>query len=113
MRDLTTRFEAFSPLNTWLIDLLAHFAIMNNPSRQALPINSAFRRVFQLLASGLFLPGSSGISDPCEVGHIRVHTILTLEQQDNLCMSAQTILRILMHGGYKVELLYLQGEVYV
>ena len=104
LRDLTTRYEAFAPLNTWLIDLLAHFAIMNNPSRQALPIHSAFRRVFQLLSAGLFLPGSSGISDPCEVGHIRVHTILTLEQQDALCMTAQTILRILMHNGFKVRI---------
>ena len=26
-----------------------------------------FRRAFQLLSSGLFLPGSLGIIDPCEV----------------------------------------------
>jgi interleukin enhancer-binding factor 2 len=104
LRDLTTRFEAFTPLNTWMIDLLAHFVIMNNPSRQALPINWAFRRVFQLLAAGLFLPGSSGISDPCEVGHIRIHTALTLEQQDALCMTSQTLLRVLNHGGAKAIL---------
>jgi DZF domain len=97
---------------------------MYNPSRQALPINVAFRRVLQLLAGGLFLPGSAGkisaaplqvpnsddflcspgIPDPCEGGTVRVHTALTLEQQDLLCLTCQTLMRILQHGGYKVIL---------
>ncbi|XP_064103406.1 interleukin enhancer-binding factor 2 homolog isoform X5 [Macrobrachium nipponense] len=114
LRDLRTRFEGFDPLSPWMLDLLAHYAIMNNPSRQALPINSAFRRCLQLLAAGLFLPGSAGIfslgiSDPCEGGNIRVHTAMTLEQQDLVCLTAQTLLRVLSHGGYK-QILGLEGN---
>ena len=44
----------------------------------------AFRRVLQLMAAGFFLPGSVGIPDPCEVGNVRVHTVMTLEQQDQV-----------------------------
>lgn len=109
LRDLTKRFDGFTPLSPWMLDLLAHLSIMNNPSRQALPINLAFRRVFQLLAAGLFLPGSAGITDPCEAGHIRVHTAMSLEQQDVCCMTAQTLLRVLAHGGYK-HILGLEGN---
>ncbi|XP_017474730.1 PREDICTED: interleukin enhancer-binding factor 2 homolog [Rhagoletis zephyria] len=109
LKDLTKRFEAFIPLSPWMLDLIAHLSIMNNPSRQALPINLAFRRVFQLLSAGLFLPGSAGITDPCEPGHIRVHTAMTLEEQDVCCLTAQTLLRVLAHGGYK-HILGLEGN---
>jgi len=109
LRDLRSRFDGFEPLTPWMLDLLAHFAIMNNPSRQALPINQAFRRVFQLLAAGLFLPGSAGITDPCEGGNLRIHTAMTLEQQDICCLTAQTLLRVLAHGGYK-HILGIEGN---
>ncbi|KAK6635435.1 hypothetical protein RUM44_000686 [Polyplax serrata] len=101
LRDLRNRFEGLQSLTQWQIDLLAHSSIMNNPSRQTLPINIAFRRVLQLLSAGLFLPGSAGITDPCESGSNRVHTSLSLENQDLICLTAQTMLRILAHGGYK------------
>ncbi|XP_018019966.1 interleukin enhancer-binding factor 2 homolog [Hyalella azteca] len=92
-----------------MLDLLAHYAILNNPSRQALPVNAAFRRVLQLLSAGLFLPGSAGITDPCEGANIRVHTAMSLEQQDVVCLTAQTLLRALAHGGYK-QVLGLEGN---
>ncbi|VDP80065.1 unnamed protein product [Echinostoma caproni] len=73
---------------------------MQNPSHQALSLNQAFRRLFHLLAAGLLLPGSAGVIDPCEPGNIRLHTALSLADQDELCCTAQTLLRVLMHGGY-------------
>jgi interleukin enhancer-binding factor 2 len=109
LRDMKTRFEGLEALTPWIIDLLAHYAIMNNPTRQALAINLAFRRCLQLLSAGIFLPGSQGIMDPCEQGTVRVHTSMSLEQQDMVCLTAQTLLRVVAHGGYKQVLGLLRG----
>uniref|UniRef100_A0A8C2WPY0 Interleukin enhancer binding factor 2 n=1 Tax=Cyclopterus lumpus TaxID=8103 RepID=A0A8C2WPY0_CYCLU len=86
-----------------------HSAVMNNPSRQPLSLNVAYRRCLQMLAAGLFLPGSVGITDPCESGNFRVHTVMTLEQQDMVCFTAQTLVRVLSHGGYR-KVLGLEGD---
>ncbi|ESO95064.1 hypothetical protein LOTGIDRAFT_117522 [Lottia gigantea] len=108
LRDLRNRFEGLQPLTPWIIDLLAHYAVINNPSRQPQPINIAFKRCLQLLSAGFFLPGSVGITDPCEQGTVRIHTVMTLEQQA-ICYTAQTLLRVLSHGGYK-QILGMEGN---
>uniref|UniRef100_A0AAY5EVU6 DZF domain-containing protein n=1 Tax=Electrophorus electricus TaxID=8005 RepID=A0AAY5EVU6_ELEEL len=102
LKDLRVRFPGFEPLTPWILDLLGHSAVMNNPSRQPLSLNT-----YSL--SGLFLPGSVGITDPCESGNFRVHTVMTLEQQDMVCFTAQTLVRVLSHGGYR-KILGLEGD---
>ena len=54
-----------------------------------MPLGKAFRRLIQILSAGIFLPGSVGLTDPCAPGPYRIHTTLTLEEQDGICMTAQ------------------------
>uniref|UniRef100_A0A4W6CII5 Interleukin enhancer binding factor 2 n=1 Tax=Lates calcarifer TaxID=8187 RepID=A0A4W6CII5_LATCA len=109
----TLRFPGFEPLTPWILDLLGHSAVMNNPSRQPLSLNVAYRRCLQMLAAGLFLPGSVGITDPCESGNFRVHTVMTLEHALTCLLTitqiSQTLVRVLSHGGYR-KILGLEGD---
>lgn len=106
--------------------LKAHYCVMNTPNRQPLPINLAFRRALQLLAAGLFLEGSAGLVDPCEP-NVRLHQFIAYKQQvknvfvlfgktfilplqDLVCATAQTLLRVLCHGGYKQVLGLLESK---
>ncbi|XP_026488636.1 interleukin enhancer-binding factor 2 homolog [Vanessa tameamea] len=104
LRDMCARHAGLEPLTPWMIDLLAHHCIMNNPARQALPINVAFRRALSLLAGGLFLPGCAGLPDPCEAAHSRAHTALDLVAQDHAAATAQTLLRVVARGGHRYVL---------
>uniref|UniRef100_A0A2K6SZL9 DZF domain-containing protein n=1 Tax=Saimiri boliviensis boliviensis TaxID=39432 RepID=A0A2K6SZL9_SAIBB len=101
LKELRIRFPGFEPLTPWILDLLGHYAVMDNPTRQPLALNVAYRCCLQILAAGLFLPGSVGTTDPCESGNFRVHTVMTLEQQDMVCYTAQTLVQILSHGGFR------------
>ncbi|CAF1510312.1 unnamed protein product, partial [Didymodactylos carnosus] len=98
IKDLRRRFEAFQPLTAWMISLLAHHCVMNNPTHEPLPINTAFRRSIQLLSAGIFLPNSSGLVDPCNTDrNSRLHDPVA---QDELCLTSQLLLRIMAHKGY-------------
>ena len=60
-------------MNKWVCDLLVTHCIMNVPNfEQAGKLNPAkvMRRILQLLASGIFLPNSVGLSDPTEQGKL-------------------------------------------
>jgi len=100
LKDMKRRYPGLVGLTPWLIDLLAfRSSTLPGNIREPLPINVAFRRALQLLSSGIFLPGSLGIIDPCESGQVRAHSVLSLEEQDQLSLTAQTLLRALSHGA--------------
>uniref|UniRef100_F1L503 Interleukin enhancer-binding factor 2 n=1 Tax=Ascaris suum TaxID=6253 RepID=F1L503_ASCSU len=100
MKDIRNRFEQLTPLSVWIIERLSHYAVMNTTSQKPLTVSQAFRRFFQLIAAGFLLPTSIAVGDPCERNR-RIHQSLTYEQMDQLCSAAQTLLRIICHGGYK------------
>jgi len=101
MKDIKSRYKEYDPLNPWMLDLIAHHAVLSNPTGESVPLPKAFRRLLQILACGIFLPGSVGLTDPCASGPYRIHTTLTLEEQDQICMISQTLLRALAHGAIK------------
>uniref|UniRef100_A0A667XFX2 Interleukin enhancer binding factor 2 n=1 Tax=Myripristis murdjan TaxID=586833 RepID=A0A667XFX2_9TELE len=105
LKDLRLRFPGFEPLTPWILDLLVRAQLHCYTPCLLL----TFERCLQMLAAGLFLPGSVGITDPCESGNFRVHTVMTLEQQDMVCFTAQTLVRVLSHGGYR-KILGLEGD---
>lgn len=105
-RDMRERFPGFNMLNKWVADLLVAHCLMNNPRQEEtgqLTAPKVMRRLLQLLASGIFLPHSVGLSDPTEQGY-RVHQDWSPTDMDSVCYTAQTLLRIWSHGGHRAVL---------
>lgn len=63
-----------------------------------------------MLAAGLFLPGSVGITDPCESGNFRIHTVMTLEQQVRTNFGGNHADKGLIHNGWEVNTGFLSDD---
>ncbi|VDL78667.1 unnamed protein product [Nippostrongylus brasiliensis] len=103
LKDIRRRHTGLQPLSVWVIEYMAHFAVMNTSNRQPLPLGPAFRRVFEALATGIFLPGSPTLFDPTEPG-MRIAYDLSFEDMDLVCSTAQTLLRVICNGGHAAVL---------
>lgn len=95
---------------------------------EPLSLVDGFRRVWELLSAGLFLPGSIGIPDPCEVcmsrgsldlrlclcslqeGDHGVHENLPPHVCDELTRHAQMMLQMLSFGAYR-EVLAIVSQI--
>ncbi|KAH9425518.1 Interleukin enhancer-binding factor 2 [Dermatophagoides pteronyssinus] len=109
-KDVCQRFNEFSYFSPWMIIILCHYSMtcirgtnagsggggsnQGSVGEDHLPIHLAFKRLLQLLSSGIFLPYSAGITDPCEP-KMPIHGKLSVHDQETITRQAQTLLRLL------------------
>lgn len=91
MRDLCQRISAFKPLSGWAIELLCEKAL--GSYFHPLAPGEAFRRVLEAIASGIFLPGGTGLLDPCEKEKTDAVSYLTPQEREDITAAAQQSLR--------------------
>jgi len=92
MRELCNRVPAFKPLNSWAIELLCEKSLAS--SFQPLGPGEAFRRVLEAISSGIFLPGGSGLLDPCEKDKKDAAANMCAQEREDITGAAQHALRL-------------------
>lgn len=92
MRDICQRVEAFKPLSGWAIELLCEKSL--GSSYSPLAPGEAFRRVMEAISSGVFLPGGTGLLDPCEKEKTDAAASLTAQEREDITTTAQQALRL-------------------
>ncbi|KAG5884874.1 hypothetical protein JTB14_025038 [Gonioctena quinquepunctata] len=103
LRDLCQRVPTWSPLSSWAMELLAEKVISSVPGSAQLSPGDALRRVMEAVASGLLLPGGTGLADPCEKDNPDATSALNAQQREDLTCSAQYALRLIAYRQiYKV-----------
>lgn len=71
-----------------VLQLLVQKCIVSANSDFTKP-GDVFRRVVECVASGIFLPGGTGLFDPCEKGTVDAADNLTAQERANITLSAQ------------------------
>ncbi len=92
MRDLCNRVPTWGPLNPWALELLTEKVL----STAGVPLSpgAALRRLLECVAGGILLPGSPGLSDPCEKDPVDAIGSMTAQQREDITASAQHALRL-------------------
>ncbi|XP_011636316.1 zinc finger RNA-binding protein [Pogonomyrmex barbatus] len=92
MRDLCNRVPTWGPLNPWALELLTEKVI--STAGGPLSPGEALRRLLECVAGGILLPGSPGLSDPCEKEPVDAIGNMTSQQREDITASAQHALRL-------------------
>ncbi|XP_056146265.1 spermatid perinuclear RNA-binding protein isoform X2 [Lampris incognitus] len=101
LRDMCNRHPVWEPLKGWPLELICEKAIAT--CNRPLGAGEALRRVMECLASGILLPGGSGLHDPCEKEPTDTLANMTSQQAEAITYNAQHALRLMAFGQiYKV-----------
>uniref|UniRef100_A0A069DXW5 Putative transcription factor nfat subunit nf90 n=1 Tax=Panstrongylus megistus TaxID=65343 RepID=A0A069DXW5_9HEMI len=90
LRDLCHRNPTWAPLSQWGIELLVDKVV----GCVGFTVAEAMRKVLEAIAGGILLPGSCGISDPCEREPTDATGHLSIQQRADITASAQHALRL-------------------
>jgi len=93
LRDLCQRVPTWKPLNEWAMELLVEKCVAT--ARPNTGPGDAMRRVFESIASGMFLPGGPGLRDPCEKETHDCCLTMTAQEREDITASAQHALRLI------------------
>ncbi|XP_025414887.1 zinc finger RNA-binding protein isoform X2 [Sipha flava] len=103
LKDFIMREPKWHPFTPWMLELFVERVLTsafppNSPNAAAgLSPAECLRRFLESIASGALLPGATGIHliDPCEKDPIDALAPLTLQQREDITLSAQNALRLL------------------
>jgi zinc finger RNA-binding protein len=97
LKDICRRVPAWGVLDSWILELLVQRSLTSANPDYTRP-GDMFRRVMECVASGIFLPGGSGLQDPCEKGLVDASACLSAQERVNITLSAQHALRLIAFG---------------
>ncbi|KAI6197586.1 hypothetical protein M3Y94_01242100 [Aphelenchoides besseyi] len=94
LRDIVDRIETWKAVPLYTLQLLVYKAVISVPLK--LSVSNAFRRVFEMIASGVFMSKKfTELIDPCEKEPTNPLFDLTVQQRENFICSAQHALRLI------------------
>ncbi|XP_002153846.1 zinc finger RNA-binding protein isoform X1 [Hydra vulgaris] len=92
LKDVCSRVPAFKPLSSWAVELLCEKAISSY--FQPVGPGEALRRVLEVIACGIFLPGGPGLLDPCEKAKVDAIQNMEPQEREDITAAAQHALRL-------------------
>eukprot|EP00096_Caligus_rogercresseyi_P000353 TRINITY_DN1076_c0_g1_i1.p1 TRINITY_DN1076_c0_g1~~TRINITY_DN1076_c0_g1_i1.p1 ORF type:complete len:478 (+),score=209.00 TRINITY_DN1076_c0_g1_i1:160-1593(+) len=95
IKEMTRRDPSWACLSNWLTELLVERSLFS--AHAPLSPSSSLLRVLEVISSGIFLEGGSGLKDPCENEDQDVSSYLTPQQREDLTHSAQYFIRLITY----------------